>query len=84
MAAVVAMPHPRWGETPCAFVEIKPGAKTIDADALHEHCRQVLAGFKQPRHFVFGEITKTSTGKVQKFLLRQRAADIALTLFAKT
>ena len=71
-AAVVARPDPRWGETPCAFVELKPGAE-VTADALIEFCRTHLARFKVPRAVVFGELPKTSTGKIQKFLLRERA-----------
>ena len=70
--AVVAKPDPRWGETPCAFVELKPGA-TVDAAALVEHCREHLARFKVPKSVVFTELPKTSTGKIQKFLLRERA-----------
>jgi fatty-acyl-CoA synthase len=71
-AAVVARPDPRWGETPCAFVELKPGA-IVGADELIEHCRRHLARFKVPKSVVFGELPKTSTGKIQKFLLRERA-----------
>jgi fatty-acyl-CoA synthase len=71
-AAVVAMPDEKWGETPCAFVEIKPGAKVTEKDIV-EFCRQHLARFKAPRAVVFGELPKTSTGKVQKFQLRERA-----------
>jgi fatty-acyl-CoA synthase len=71
-AAVVAKPDARWGETPCAFVELKPGA-AVDAAALIEHCRRHLARFKVPKSVVFGELPKTSTGKIQKFLLRARA-----------
>jgi fatty-acyl-CoA synthase len=70
-AAVVAKPDPRWGETPCAFVELKPGA-SIEAAELIEHCRKHLARFKVPKSVVFGELPKTSTGKIQKFLLRER------------
>jgi fatty-acyl-CoA synthase len=70
-AAVVARPDPRWGETPCAFVELKPGA-AIGAEDLIEHCRRHLARFKVPKSVVFGELPKTSTGKIQKFLLRER------------
>jgi len=71
-AAVVAKPDPRWGETPCAFVELKPGASASEQE-LVEHCRQHLARFKVPKSVVFGELPKTSTGKIQKFLLRERA-----------
>ncbi len=71
-AAVVAMPDPKWGETPCAFVELKPGAKATEAEIV-EHCRASLARFKAPRAVVFGELPKTSTGKIQKFVLREKA-----------
>jgi len=71
-AAVVAKPDARWGETPCAFVELKDGAQVTAADIV-AHCRAHLAGFKVPRAVVFGELPKTSTGKIQKFELRQRA-----------
>ena len=71
-AAVVAKPDPRWGETPCAFVELKAGA-TATAEEIVRHCREHLAGFKVPRAVVFGELPKTSTGKIQKFELRKRA-----------
>ena len=71
-AAVVAKPDEKWGETPCAFVELKPGAVATPADLL-AWCRSHLAGFKCPRHVVFAEIPKTSTGKIQKFKLREMA-----------
>ncbi|MDI3512657.1 MAG: 3-(methylthio)propionyl---CoA ligase, partial [Betaproteobacteria bacterium] len=71
-AAVVARPDPKWGETPCAFVELKLGAQTRPEDIV-AHCKQHLAGFKVPRYVVFGELPKTSTGKIQKFELRKRA-----------
>ena len=71
-AAVVAKPDARWGETPCAFVELKPGA-SVEAAELIEHCRRHLARFKVPKSVVFGELPKTSTGKIQKYLLRERA-----------
>ena len=70
--AVVAKPDERWGETPCAFVELKPGALLSDAEVI-AHARDHLAGYKVPRHVVFGELPKTSTGKIQKFLLREKA-----------
>ena len=70
--AVVAMPHPKWGETPLAYVEVKPGA-TVDADELIAHCRTQLARFKVPSEIRFESIPKTSTGKIQKFQLRERA-----------
>jgi fatty-acyl-CoA synthase len=71
-AAVVAKPDEKWGETPCAFVELKPGA-TATADEIIQFCRANLASYKCPRHVVFGEIPKTSTGKIQKFKLRDTA-----------
>ena len=71
-AAVVAKPDAKWGETPCAFVEVKPGASVTPEDIV-AHCKKHLAGFKVPRAVVFGELPKTSTGKIQKFELRQRA-----------
>jgi fatty-acyl-CoA synthase len=71
VAAVVAQPDPKWGEVPCAFVELKPGA-SLEAEQLIEHCRGLLARFKVPKHIVFGPLPKTSTGKIQKFVLRQR------------
>src|SRR5262249_60508887 len=70
--AVVAMPPPRWGETPLAYVELKPGA-TATAAELIVHCRGLLAGYKVPNEVHFEEIPKTSTGKIQKFQLRERA-----------
>ncbi len=72
--AVVAMPHEKWGETPCAFIECVNG-KSTTGDELREWCRQNLAGFKVPSEFRFEPIPKTSTGKVQKFALRQRISD---------
>ncbi len=72
-AAVVAVADDKWGETPWAFVELVAGASAT-AEQLIEHCRGRLAHFKCPRHVVFGELPKTSTGKIQKFELRARAA----------
>jgi fatty-acyl-CoA synthase len=71
-AAVVAKPDDRWGETPCAFVELKDG-RNATAEELIAFCRERLAHFKCPRHVVFGPIPKTSTGKIQKFRLREDA-----------
>jgi fatty-acyl-CoA synthase len=70
VVAVVAKPDEKWGETPCAFVELKPGS-TASADELVAWCRKNLAAYKCPRHIVFAEIPKTSTGKLQKFRLRE-------------
>jgi len=71
VAAVVAMPDPKWGEVPCAFVELKEGAY-VTADEIIAHCRLFLASFKLPKAVRFGELPKTSTGKIQKFELRAR------------
>ena len=70
--AVVAKPDEKWGETPCAFVELKPGGK-VEAAELIRFCRDNLAHYKCPRSVVFGELPKTSTGKIQKFILREQA-----------
>jgi fatty-acyl-CoA synthase len=75
-AAVVAKPDARWGETPCAFVELKADAQ-VTAEQIVAHCKQHLAGFKVPRAVVFGELPKTSTGKIQKFELRKQAGSAA-------
>jgi fatty-acyl-CoA synthase len=75
-AAVVAQPDEKWGETPCAFIELKPGA-SVSAEELRDFCRQHMARFKVPKTFVFQEIPKTSTGKIQKFALRQIARSAA-------
>jgi len=69
---VVAAPDLKWGETPCAFVELRTGASATETDII-AHCRAHLAPFKIPRKVVFGEVPKTSTGKIQKFILRERA-----------
>jgi len=71
-AAVVAQPDEKWGETPCAFVELKQGA-AVTAEEMAAFCRAHLAGFKVPKRFVFTELPKTSTGKIQKFVLREQA-----------
>ena len=73
-AAVVAKPDEKWGETPCAFIELKP-EKSATADELLAWCRQHLAAYKCPRHIVFTDLPKTSTGKIQKFRLREMAKD---------
>jgi fatty-acyl-CoA synthase len=70
--AVVALAHPKWGETPLAYVELKPGS-AADAAELIAHCKGLLAGYKVPREIRFEDIPKTSTGKIQKFALRERA-----------
>jgi len=72
LAAVVARPDPKWGEVPCAFVQLKDGA-VVDAEELRGFCRANLAHFKVPRLFVFDELPRTATGKIQKYMLRDRA-----------
>jgi fatty-acyl-CoA synthase len=75
-AAVVAQPDEKWGETPCAFVELKPGAASTQAELI-EHCRANMAHYKAPKSVVFGPLPKTSTGKIQKYVLRERARSAA-------
>jgi fatty-acyl-CoA synthase len=72
MAGVVAQPDPKWGETPLAYVELKPGAQATEAELI-EHCRANLPRFKAPKNVVFGPLPKTSTGKIQKHVLRAQA-----------
>ena len=74
--AVVAMPHEKWGETPCAFVELV-GGETVDATVLRAWCKEQLASYKVPGQFVFMPIPRTSTGKIQKFVLREHAKELA-------
>jgi fatty-acyl-CoA synthase len=74
LAAVVAQPDPVWGETPCAFLELKPDHSGVTDAEVIQFCRQSLARFKVPKRVIFGELPKTSTGKIQKFTLRERAA----------
>jgi fatty-acyl-CoA synthase len=71
-AAVVAKPDEKWGETPCAFIELKPG-QSASAEEIIAYCREHVAHYKAPRYVVFGELPKTSTGKVQKYILREMA-----------
>ena len=70
IAAVVAMKHEKWGETPCAFIETKSGKK-INEDEIIKWCRQSLASYKVPKKIIFRKIPRTSTGKIQKYLLRE-------------
>ena len=72
-AAVVARPDDHWGETPCAFVTLKPGAEQVSEDDIIAWCRDRMAHFKAPRTVIFGDLPKTSTGKIQKFVLREQA-----------
>ncbi|MGM0449504.1 MAG: acyl-CoA synthetase [Pseudomonadota bacterium] len=74
-AAVVARPDEKWGETPCAFIALKPGAGEVTEEAIIEFCRSHLAGFKVPKKVCFQDLPKTSTGKVQKFVLRELAKE---------
>ncbi len=74
VAGVVAKPDEKWGETPCAFIELKPGASAT-AEELIAWCRQHMAGYKVPRHVVFAELPKTSTGKIQKHVLRSQVRE---------
>lgn len=75
VAAVVARPDEKWGETPCAFVELKEGASATEEEII-THCRSLIASFKCPKKVVFGELPKTATGKIQKFVLRQTAKSL--------
>jgi len=71
LAAVVAQPDEKWGEVPCAFIELKAGAETTEADII-AFCRTHMARFKVPKRVVFVNLPKTSTGKIQKFVLRKQ------------
>ena len=75
LAAVVARPDEKWGETPCAFVQLKPGAQATEQEII-AHCRSTLARFKIPKKVVFGVLPTTATGKIQKFVLRERAREL--------
>lgn len=77
VAAVVAMPDEKWGESPCAFVETNSNGEHLDEAAVIAWCRENLASYKLPRKVLFEEVPKTSTGKIQKFVLRERAASFA-------
>ena len=76
-AAVVARPDPKWGETPCAFVALKPDVPGVTEEMLIDHCRSRLAHFKAPRTIVFGDLPKTATGKIMKYALRERARSLS-------
>ena len=75
LVAGVAKPDEKWGETPCAFVELAPG-KEASSDEIISFCKENMAGFKRPKYVIFGELPKTSTGKIQKFELRKKAKEI--------
>ncbi len=72
VVAVVAKPDEKWGESPCAFIELKPGASATEEELI-AHTRKHLAHYKCPRRIVFAEVPKTSTGKIQKYRLRESA-----------
>ena len=74
LVAVVAKPDEKWGETPCAFIELKDGIKATEEEIIL-FCKENMAGFKRPKHVIFGELPKTSTGKIQKFELRKKAKE---------
>ena len=73
--AVVAKEDEKWGETPCAFIELIEG-QTVEEDELKKFCREHLAGFKMPKTFVFQVLPKTSTGKIQKYELRETVKNL--------
>ena len=75
-AAVVARPDAKWGETPCAFVDLRPGKDASEADII-AFCRDHMAHYKAPKSVVFGPLPKTSTGKIQKFVLRDQARSLS-------
>ena len=75
-AAVVARPDEKWGESPCAFVTLKPGSDgKVGARSIIDFCRENMAHFKCPRTVIFGPLPKTSTGKIQKYVLRERVRE---------
>ncbi len=73
---MVARPDEKWGEAPCAFIELKPGVPAPTEADIIAHCRAHLAAYKLPRTVVFAELPKTSTGKIQKYVLRERAKGV--------
>jgi len=75
-AAVVARPDEKWGETPCAFVTLRPDAGSVTTEEIIAYCRENMAHYKIPKTVVFGPLPKTSTGKIQKFVLRDTAGKL--------
>jgi len=75
LVAVVAKPDEKWGETPCAFVELIQGKNSTEGEIIN-YCKENMAGFKRPKNVIFGELPKTSTGKIQKFELREKAKEL--------
>ena len=75
LVAVVAKPDEKWGETPCAFVELIQGKNSTEGEIIN-YCKKNMAGFKRPKNVIFGELPKTSTGKIQKFELREKAKEL--------
>jgi fatty-acyl-CoA synthase len=73
--AVVAKPNEKWGEIPCAFIELIEGKEATEENIIN-YCKENMAGFKRPKHVIFGELPKTSTGKIQKFELRKKTKEI--------
>lgn len=73
---MVARPDAKWGETPCAFITLKPEASEVSEEDLIDFCRERLARFKVPKTIVFSDLPKTSTGKIQKFVLRDQAKEL--------
>jgi fatty-acyl-CoA synthase len=71
-AAVVAKPDPKWGEVPCAFIELRPNTTATEVE-IRQFCREQMAGYKVPKRVMFGPIPKNATGKIQKFMLREVA-----------
>ena len=74
---MVAKPDAKWGEIPCAFVTLKPSTDPVSTEDIMAFCRVHMAGFKIPKRVVFGPLPKTSTGKIQKFVLRDQAKEVA-------
>ena len=76
LVAVVAKPDEKWGETPCAFIELIEDNNQVTEDDIINYCKENMAGFKRPKNVIFCELPKTSTGKIQKFELRKKAKEL--------